>query len=47
MATRKRKLEDAIFTALKQAAAENRLDVAEYLLQALEVLDSRPPEKLH
>jgi hypothetical protein len=33
------KLELHILTALTQAAAEDRLDVAEHLLRALEVLD--------
>jgi plasmid stabilization system protein ParE len=40
--TGKRKLEAIIYMALKQAAAENRLDVAEYLLQALEILAEEP-----
>jgi hypothetical protein len=35
-------LEAVIYAALKQAAAENRLDVAEHLLQALEVLAEEP-----
>jgi hypothetical protein len=38
MAISKWKLEAAIHAALKQAAVEHRLDVAEYLLQALETL---------
>jgi hypothetical protein len=37
-------LEAVIHAALKQAAAENRLDMAEHLLHALEILaeESRP-----
>jgi hypothetical protein len=31
-----------IFAALKQAGADNRLDIAEHLLRALEVLDGEP-----
>jgi hypothetical protein len=51
MATGKRTLEAVIYAALKQAAAENRLDVAEYLLQALEILaeepEMHPPQPRH
>lgn len=35
-------LEQKILAALRDAVAENRLDVAEYLLQALEILESEP-----
>jgi len=45
MVTGKRKLEAVIHAALKQAAAENRLDVAEYLLQALETLAEEPERR--
>jgi hypothetical protein len=42
MTTGKRTLETVIYTALKHAVAENRLDVAEHLLQALEILAEDP-----
>jgi hypothetical protein len=47
MATHKRTLEGVTQAALKQAAAENRLDVAEYLLQALEILAEEPQPRHH
>ena len=37
----RRSLKSLVFAALKRAGAENRLDVAEHLLYALEVLDSK------
>ncbi len=40
MTLRKWKLSARISAALKQAVEENRLDVAEHLLCALEVLDA-------
>jgi hypothetical protein len=43
MITRKWKLEKRIAAALKQAAAEHRLDVADHLLQALETLNAGRP----
>lgn len=42
MAPGKRTLEAVIYAALKQAAAQDRLDVAEHLLQALEILVEEP-----
>lgn len=42
MTIKKRKLETVALAALKQAIAENRPDVAELFLQALEVLASAP-----
>ena len=36
-------LQMRVFAALKQAGAENRLDVAEHLLRALEILDRAEP----
>jgi hypothetical protein len=47
MATHKRTLETVIHAALKQAAAEKRLDVAESLLQALEILAEEPQPRHH
>ncbi|CAM5201386.1 MAG: hypothetical protein J0I54_05930 [Bosea sp.] len=42
MTIKKRKLETVALAALKQAITENRPDVAELFLQALEVLASAP-----
>ena len=42
MTIKKRKLETVALAALKQALAENRPDVAELFLQALEALASAP-----
>ncbi len=39
MPVRRRSLKSLVFAALKRAGAENRLDVAEHLIRALEVLD--------
>lgn len=41
MATRQT-LDVKILAAFKQACAEGRLDVADHLLRALEILDARP-----
>ncbi len=42
MASRNRNLDIVIWAALKRAVAENRLDVAECLLRALELLEESP-----
>lgn len=38
----RRSLDHKILAVLKEAVAEDRLDVAEHLLQALEVLEGEP-----
>ncbi len=47
MPSRHRSLKSLVFTALKRAGAENRLDVAEHLIRALEVLDADDTQSSH
>ena len=39
-----RSLRSLVFAALKRAGEDNRLDVAEHLLRALETLDAEPAQ---
>ena len=43
----RRSLSSLIFAALKRAGEENRLDVAEHLLRALEALESPKADVTH